>query len=386
MWENNFWNLIFFLFVCLFLQQCKYRLFPLLPSLVYYRLFLTKEKWIYQLIIMITWRALSIRDTGQVWKKTHQKKMYLCVFATWSRSCLCCPLRAVAGLRGSVAGQCCVCWPSLLWWMESTKCVWPWSRGPVAQPTGNWEIWPSCHRENFITSLTLTIQACLCLQPNHWAVSCWMMSKLLSHGFSFFMVPALSHTPASAVGWQWVVLAQAACGCQSVPGFGQQRSSPQGKISVCCGWLTALRALIEKSMSICASSSPGRLPARLKSHNEAWSRYLIPHWLCQSDFVAEVIPYFSPLLCIFPGAQMFLLSMECDLNCFNAVCGTEHFLHHLSADWYAVWTSQAMPQSVKSNEGCRFFTHVFRTIIHLCSSFFSIFPSLAYLQFTHIII
>lgn len=47
--------------------------------------------------------------------------------------------------------------------------------------------------------------------------------------------------------------------------------------------------LIEKSMSICASSSPGRLPARLKSPNEAWSRYLIPDSLSQSDFVDEVI-------------------------------------------------------------------------------------------------
>lgn len=150
----------------------------------------------------------------------------------------------------------------------------------------------------------------------------------------------------------------------------------RGKISVCCGWLTALRALIEKSMSICASSSPGRLPACLKSHNEAWSRYLIPHWLCQSDFVAEVIPLVSPLLCIFSGAQMFLLSMECDLNCFNAVCGTEHLLHHLSADWI----SRGMPHSFKSNEGWRVLIHFFRTIIHLSSSFFSLFPSLAYLQ------
>lgn len=55
-------------------------------------------------------------------------------------------------------------------------------------------------------------------------------------------------------------------------------------------WLAdSFRALIEKSMSICASSSPGRLPARLKSPNEAWSRYLIPDSLSQSDFAAEVI-------------------------------------------------------------------------------------------------
>lgn len=53
------------------------------------------------------------------------------------------------------------------------------------------------------------------------------------------------------------------------------------------GW--QLQGLIEKSMSICASSSPGRLPARLKSPNEAWSRYLIPDSLSQSDFAAEVI-------------------------------------------------------------------------------------------------
>lgn len=55
-------------------------------------------------------------------------------------------------------------------------------------------------------------------------------------------------------------------------------------------WLAdSFKALIEKSMSICASSSPGRLPARLKSPNEAWSRYLIPDSLSQSDFAAEVI-------------------------------------------------------------------------------------------------
>lgn len=35
-------------------------------------------------------------------------------------------------------------------------------------------------------------------------------------------------------------------------------------------WLAdSFKALIEKSMSICASSSPGRLPTRLKSPNEA---------------------------------------------------------------------------------------------------------------------
>lgn len=55
-------------------------------------------------------------------------------------------------------------------------------------------------------------------------------------------------------------------------------------------WLAdSFRALIEKSMSICASSSPGCLPARLKSPNEARSRYLIPDSLSQSDFAAEVI-------------------------------------------------------------------------------------------------
>lgn len=155
----------------------------------------------------------------------------------------------------------------------------------------------------------------------------------------------------------------------------------RGKISVCCGWLTALRALIEKSMSICASSSPGRLPARLKSHNEAWSRYPIPHWLCQSDFVAEVIPLVSPLLCIFSKAQMFLLSVECDLNRFNTVCGTEHLLHHFDVDWYVTQSRiiQAVPQSVKNNEGWSFLTHI-RTIIHLWSAFFSLSFFLAYLQ------
>lgn len=48
-----------------FLQQCKYGLSNLLTSLTFYWLSLTKEKWIYQ-IIMITWQALSNRDIGQV--------------------------------------------------------------------------------------------------------------------------------------------------------------------------------------------------------------------------------------------------------------------------------------------------------------------------------
>lgn len=67
--------------------------------------------------------------------------------------------------------------------------------------------------------------------------------------------------------------------------------SPGVGISLWHGWLTARRGLIEKSMSICASSSPGWLPACLKSPNEAWSRYPIPHSLCQSDFVVEVTPF-----------------------------------------------------------------------------------------------
>jgi len=59
---------------------------------------------------------------------------------------------------------------------------------------------------------------------------------------------------------------------------------------IAIAWLAdSFRALIEKSMSICASSSPGRLPARLKSPNEARSCYLIPDSLSQSHFAAEVI-------------------------------------------------------------------------------------------------
>lgn len=69
----------------------------------------------------------------------------------------------------------------------------------------------------------------------------------------------------------------------------REKAIPMGQ-DITIAWLAdSFRALIEKSMSICASSSPGRLPARLKSPNEAWSRYLIPDSLSQSDFAAEVI-------------------------------------------------------------------------------------------------
>lgn len=76
-------------------------------------------------------------------------------------------------------------------------------------------------------------------------------------------------------------------GCQS--GHHREKAIP-AREDITIAWLAdSFRALIEKSMSICASSSPGRLPARLKSPNEAWSRYLIPDSLSQSDFAAEVI-------------------------------------------------------------------------------------------------
>lgn len=71
--------------------------------------------------------------------------------------------------------------------------------------------------------------------------------------------------------------------CQS--GHHQEKAIPVGQ-DITIAWLAdSFRGLIEKSMSICASSSPGCLPARLKSPNEAWSRYLIPDfteskWLC----------------------------------------------------------------------------------------------------------
>lgn len=83
--------------------------------------------------------------------------------------------------------------------------------------------------------------------------------------------------------WTWWPVV----GCQS--GHHQEKACPVRKdITIAC-LADSFRALIEKSMSICASSSPGCLPARLKSPNEAWSRYLIPDSLSQSDFAAEVI-------------------------------------------------------------------------------------------------
>ncbi len=101
-------------------------------------------------------------------------------------------------------------------------------------------------------------------------------------------------------------------------------------------------ALIEKSMSICASSSPGWLPACLKSPNEAWSRYLIPHLLCQSDFVAEVIPLVSspPLSW---GLNVFASPFHCVRLCgeyTRSVCGTAKTLDQHSTDM-SCWEHQS---------------------------------------------
>ncbi len=86
---------------------------------------------------------------------------------------------------------------------------------------------------------------------------------------------------------KWMPVWWPVVGCQS--GHHQEKAIP-AREDITIAWLAdSFRALIEKSMSICASSSPGRLPARLKSPNEAWSRYLIPDSLSQSDFAAEVI-------------------------------------------------------------------------------------------------
>lgn len=118
--------------------------------------------------------------------------------------------------------------------------------------------------------------------------------------------------------------------------------SPGGGISVWYGWLTAWGALIEKSMSICASSSPGWLPACLKSPNEAWSRYLIPHSLCQSDFVAEVIPLVSspPL---FWGSNASASPFLCVRVCgeyMRSVCGTAQTLNQNSTKM-SCWEHQS---------------------------------------------
>lgn len=80
-----------------------------------------------------------------------------------------------------------------------------------------------------------------------------------------------------------------ACGQVPVKPSSREDPAPVRK-DISMAWLAdSFRALIEKSMSICVSSSPGRLPARQKSPNEAWSRYLIPDSLSQSDFAVEVI-------------------------------------------------------------------------------------------------
>lgn len=86
---------------------------------------------------------------------------------------------------------------------------------------------------------------------------------------------------------KWMPVWWPVVGCQS--DHHREKAIPTRE-DITIAWLAdSFRALIEKSMSICASSSPGRLPARLKSHNEAWSRYLIPDSLSQCDFAAEVI-------------------------------------------------------------------------------------------------
>lgn len=59
------------------------------------------------------------------------------------------------------------------------------------------------------------------------------------------------------------------CGRVPVRPSVQERAIPMRE-DITIPWLAdSFRALIGKSMSICASSSPGRLPARLKSPNEA---------------------------------------------------------------------------------------------------------------------
>lgn len=78
-------------------------------------------------------------------------------------------------------------------------------------------------------------------------------------------------------------------GVYGLSGHPYKRTVPTRQ-DITMAWLAdSSVVLIKKSMSICASSSPGRLPAQLKSPNEAWSRYLIPESRSQSDFATEVI-------------------------------------------------------------------------------------------------
>lgn len=107
-------------------------------------------------------------------------------------------------------------------------------------------------------------------------------------------------------------------GCQS--GHHQEKAVPKRE-DITMAWLAdGFMALIEKSMSICASSSPGRLPARLKSPNEAWSRYLIPDSLSQSDFAGWSHPPIRDL-----GGEFNMNHAACCCCCFCC------FAVHLSA-------------------------------------------------------
>lgn len=151
----------------------------------------------------------------------------------------------------------------------------------------------------------------------------------------FQMKTSISPMVASHFGWRWDAGGLPVRASSQVA----EGRSPGGEISVWYGWLTARRALIEKSMSICESSSPGWLPACLKSPNEAWSRYLIPQSLCQSDFVAEVIPLVSsPPPCW--GSNAFASPFQCVVKSMRSFCGTTDILHQHSTDM-SCWEHQS---------------------------------------------
>lgn len=118
----------------------------------------------------------------------------------------------------------------------------------------------------------------------------------------------------------------------------KRRPSPVRK-DITMAWLAdSFRALIEKSMSICVSSSPGWLPAQLKSPNEAWSRYLIPDSLSQSDFAAEVI---HPSWTWGPKLNMSLTAPCCCCCCCCSCCCSGYivWLHvHIHRNPLLAWT------------------------------------------------